>query len=67
MRAMEDDPRETIRRLAALAGMPLPEERIAALAPILPLVRAQVAQLAGLDYRQTEPAMGFRPRPEAPP
>ncbi len=63
---MEDDPRETVRRLAALAGVPLSEERIAALARILPSVQAQVARLAGLDYRDAEPAGRFHPHPEAP-
>lgn len=63
---MQDDPRETIRRLAALAGIPLSEERIAALSPILPLVQAQVARLADVDYREAEPTARFRPRPKAP-
>ncbi len=62
---MQDDPRETIRRLAALAGVPLSDERIAALAPLLPAVQAGVAALAAIDYRQVEPAGRFRPRPEA--
>ncbi len=63
---MEDDPRETVRRLAALAGIPLSEERIAALAQVLPFIQAQVARLADLDSRDAEPAGRFRPRPEAP-
>ncbi len=63
---MQDDPRDTIRRLAALAGMPLPEERIAALAATLPFVQAGIAALAGVDYREAEPAARFRPRPQAP-
>jgi len=62
---MEDDPHETIRRLAALAGVPLSEERITVLVPILPFVQTQVARLADLDYRDAEPAGRFRPRPEA--
>ena len=37
---MEDDPRQTIHRLAALAGVPLSEERIATLVPALPFVQA---------------------------
>jgi hypothetical protein len=57
---MDDDPRETIRRLAALAGVPLSEERIAALAHSLPSVQAHLARLADLDYREAEPA--GRPR-----
>lgn len=63
---MDDDARETIRRLSALAGIPLSEERIAALLPTLPLVQNQVAGLADLDYRTAEPAGRFRPRPEVP-
>jgi len=63
---MDDDPRGTVRRLAALAGIGLPEERIAALARALPSVQAQIARLADLDYREAEPAGRFRPRPEAP-
>ena len=64
---MEDDPRETVRRLAALAGVPLSEERIAALVPALPFVQAQLAALASVDYHDAEPAGRFRPRPKAPP
>lgn len=63
---MQDDPRETIRRLAAVAGIPLSDERIAALVPALPFVQAGLAALAGVDYRDVEPADRFRPRPEAP-
>ena len=63
---MEDDPRETVRRLAALAGVPLSEERIATLAQVLPFIQAQVARQADLDCREAEPAGRFRPRPEAP-
>ena len=44
---MQDDPRETVRRLAALAGMTLPEERIAALVPALAFAEAGLAALAG--------------------
>jgi hypothetical protein len=63
---MEDDTRETVRRLAALAGMSLPEERITALAQILLFVRPQVACLADLGYGEAEPAGRFHPRAEAP-
>ncbi len=63
---MEDDPRETVRRLAALAGIPLSEERFAALAQVLPFIQAGLAALADGDYREAEPAVRFRPRPEAP-
>ncbi len=63
---MQDDPRKTIGWLAALAGVALPEERIAALAATMPFVRAGVAALAAVDYREAEPAARFRPRPQAP-
>ncbi len=63
---MKDDARETILLLAALAGVPLTQERIAALALTLPFVQTGVAALADIDYREVEPAARFRPPPEAP-
>ncbi len=63
---MQDEPRETIRGLAALGGVALSEERIAALAATLPFLQAGIAALAGVDYREAEPAARFRPRPQAP-
>lgn len=63
---MEDDPRETVRDLAALARFPLPEDRIAALVPSLPSVQTQAARLADVDYSGAEPAGPFRPFPKAP-
>ncbi len=63
---MQDDSRKAIGRLAALVGVALPGERIAALATILPFVQAGTAALAGVDYREAEPAARFRPRPQAP-
>ncbi len=63
---MQDDARETIRRLATLTGLPLTQERIDALALTLPFVQTGVAALADIDYREVEPAAWFRPRPEAP-
>ncbi len=63
---MEEQPREAVRRLATLAGVPLSEERIAALETTLPFVNAQVALLAKVDYREAEPAGRFRPRREEP-
>jgi hypothetical protein len=62
---MQDDPRETIRRLATLAGMPLSEERIDALALALPFVQAGIAALAAVDYGEAEPAGRFRARPQS--
>ncbi len=61
---MQDDPGETIRRLATLARMPLPEDRIAALALALPFVQAGVAALSAVDYGEAEPASRFRLRPQ---
>jgi Asp-tRNA(Asn)/Glu-tRNA(Gln) amidotransferase C subunit len=61
---MDDDHRETIRRLAALADIPLSEDRIAALVTTLPFVQAQIARLADLDYGEAEPAGRFRPQRE---
>ncbi len=63
---MQDDPRETIGWLAALAGVALPEERIAALAATMPFVQAGVAALTAVDYREAEPAARFRTHPQAP-
>ncbi len=63
---MQDDARETIRRLAALAGVPLTQERIDALALTLPFVQTGVTALADIDYREFEPSARFRPRHEAP-
>ena len=63
---MQDDARETIRRLATLAGVPLTEERIAALALTMPFVQTGVATLADIDYRKAEPAARFRPPPAEP-
>ncbi len=63
---MQDDARDTIRRLATLAGVPLTQERIDALALTLPFVQTGVATLTDIDYREAEPAARFRPRPDAP-
>ncbi len=63
---MQDDARETIRRLAALAGVPLTRERLDALALTLPFLQTGMAALADIDYREVEPAARFRPRPETP-
>lgn len=63
---MQDDPREITRRLAALAGIPLSEERITALALTLPFVQVGLTALTAVDYREAEPAGPFRPRPEPP-
>ena len=64
---MQDDPRDTARRIAALAGVPLSEERIAALALSLPFVQVVVAALAPIDYRDADPTTPFPPRSKATP
>ena len=64
---MQDDPLDTARRIAALAGVQLAEERIAALAPTLPFIQAVVAALAAVDYRDADPAAPFPPRAKATP
>jgi hypothetical protein len=64
---MQEDPRETVRRLAAMAGVPMSEERIAALAMVFRLLQPTFGQLTELDYGGTEPAARFRPpAPPAP-
>jgi len=64
---MQDDPRDTARRIAALAGLQLAEERLAALALSLPFVQVAVAALAALDYRDADPEAPFPPGPKATP
>jgi len=64
---MQDDPRDTARRIAALAGVPLAEERIAALAPMLAVAQGAAAALAAVDYRDADPEAPFPPRPKATP
>lgn len=63
---MKDDPRETVRDLAALARIPLSDDRIGALVPSLTFVQTQVALLAEVDYGAAEPAGPFPPRTRAP-
>ena len=64
---MQDIPRDTVRRLAALAGVQLAEEGVTALAPMLAVVQAGVAALAAVDYRDADPTTPFPPRPKATP
>lgn len=66
--AESEDPKLTVRRLAAAAGISIPEERVQILAESLPLVGQVVEALAALDLSDTEPALIFRPpAPERPP
>ena len=62
---MQDIPRDTTLRIAALAGVQLAEERVAALAPMLPVVQATAAALAAMDYRDADPTAPFPPRAKA--
>ena len=64
---MQDNPRDTVRRIAALAGVQLAEERSADLVLSLPFVQVAVAALAATDYRDTDPETPFPPRPKATP
>ncbi|MBI2913483.1 MAG: hypothetical protein HYY03_06145 [Chloroflexi bacterium] len=58
---MDEDPRDSARSLADLAGVPLTRERIAALALALPIVQAGQQALASVQYGEVEPACRFRP------
>ncbi len=58
---MEEDPRDIVRGLAELAGLPMTRERIAALALAMPMIEATVRILAAVEYGDVEPAGGFRP------
>jgi Asp-tRNA(Asn)/Glu-tRNA(Gln) amidotransferase C subunit len=62
---MQDNPRDTVRRIAALAGVQLAEERIDALVFSLPFVQLAVAELAAVDCRDADPAAPFPPRTKA--
>src|SRR3989304_762970 len=53
---MQDDPQQTVRRAAALAGIPIAEERVPALAMALPFVQAGGGPLAAVHYAAAEPA-----------
>ncbi len=58
---MEPDPRDTARALAALAGLPMTTQRLAALALALPLLTAGADALYAIEYGDAEPAPGFKP------
>ena len=59
---MEEDARNTVRWLAALASLPMTRERIAALALALAQVQATAHSLSAVEYGEVEPACRFRPR-----
>ncbi len=52
----------TVRELAALAGLPLPEEDVAPLAALLAGHAALVVPLLELDLTDTPSALDFDPR-----
>jgi hypothetical protein len=60
---MQDDLRDTVRRSARLAGLPLSEERTAALALLFAFFQPAITLLAGTDCGGAEPAGRFRPPP----
>ena len=63
---MQEDPHEFARVLTALAGLAMSEERIAAIAAVLPLLHGGAEALAAIEYGEIEPAPTLRLRPEAP-
>ena len=58
---MEEDARDVAGWLAALANVPMTRERIAALARVLPPLRATALALSAVEYHEGEPACRFRP------
>ncbi|MEX0801033.1 MAG: hypothetical protein WD379_07450 [Dehalococcoidia bacterium] len=64
---MQDDARETVRKLAAQASLPLPADRLDSLAVTLPVIQAGIAALAAVDYGNAEPADRFPPPPRETP
>ncbi len=63
----EDDPNETVRRLAVLAGLALSEERVQLLAATLPFARQGMEALTDIELNDWEPAPNFEPpSPEQP-
>lgn len=62
---MQPDLSPTLQGAFATAGLSLPQDRIAAVAQALPIVRAGCATLADVDYGEIEPASRFRaPQPQ---
>ncbi|WP_347352905.1 hypothetical protein [Intrasporangium sp.] len=53
---------ELVRTLAAQARLPLDEERVALVVPVLQLVTSLVDQLDGLDLGDVPPATSFDAR-----
>jgi hypothetical protein len=59
---MDQEPAATVRALARLAAITVPEEREEALAAGFEGTRRIAEALAGRDYGEAEPAARFRPR-----
>jgi len=57
---MAEEREETVRRAARQAAIPLPEERVAALAQALAFLRPGLEALARLELGEREPAFAFR-------
>jgi hypothetical protein len=62
---MQEDLRDTVRKLAGVAGVPVSEDRVAALAALLRFLQPNITLLAEIDYGDAEPAGRFRPPPTA--
>ncbi len=58
---MDELTRDEARRLAELAGIQLPHERVSALAAGLQMTRGVAEALAWLEYGEAAPACQFRP------
>ena len=57
---MDEKTVDEARRLAKLAAIPLPDERIPGFVGGLSMARAIAEALARIDYSETEPAFQFR-------
>lgn len=63
---MQEDPHEFARVLTTLAGLPMTEERMAAVAAVLPFLHGGSEALSTIDYGEIEPAPALRLPREAP-
>jgi hypothetical protein len=58
---MQEDLRDTVRKLAGVADVPMSEDRVAALAVLFRFLQPSITLLAEIDYGVAEPAGRFRP------
>ena len=58
---MPQQDRDEVAQLTALAGLAVPEARLAALTAGLALAKGIAAALAAVAYGETEPASRFQP------